>query len=102
MIIKIPGVAAFARLGKLLLVMKPRKEHGCMSRSLVEPLISNGYTLEMTPERLGWLEPTGADLPLEQLRGKDRRSGYPWAKGFFGAEDRQAFHRVFFCTLSLG
>lgn len=27
-----------------------------------KPLISDGYTLEMTPERLGWLEPTIVNL----------------------------------------
>src|SRR5437588_12469157 len=56
-----------------------RKERDCM-RSLVEPLVSNGYTLEMTPERLGWLEPTDAGLPLEQLREKFRQNGYLWLK----------------------
>ncbi len=38
-------------------------------RSLSEPLVSNGYTLDMTPERLGWLEPTNADSPTRAIEG---------------------------------
>ncbi|MDQ2713780.1 MAG: phytanoyl-CoA dioxygenase family protein [Chloroflexota bacterium] len=48
-----------------------------------KPLVSNGYTLERTPERLGWLEPTDAGLPLAQLREKYWQNGYLWLKGFF-------------------
>src|SRR5207302_10480480 len=59
-----------------------RKEHDSM-RSLIEPLVSNGSTLDMTPARLGWLEPTGAGLPMKQLQEKYRQSGYLWLKGFF-------------------
>src|SRR5205085_10780253 len=52
-----------------------RKERDSM-RSLVEPLVSNGYTLEVTPAGVGWLEPTDAGLPLAQLREKFRQIGY--------------------------
>jgi len=51
-------------------------------RPLIEPLVSNGYALEMTPERLGWLEPTDPTLPMEELRAIYRRHGYLWLKGF--------------------
>src|SRR5436309_16141248 len=71
-------------------------------RSLIEPLVSNGYTLEMTPERLGWLEPTGADLPLEQLREKYRQNGYLWLKGFFDRGVILDFPRHFFETIFSG
>jgi len=71
-------------------------------RSLTEPLVSNGYSLEMIPERLGWLEPTGADLPVEQLREKFRQNGYLWLKGFFDRDVILDFHRFFFETIMSG
>ena len=71
-------------------------------RSLIEPLVSNGYTLEMTPARLGWLEPTGAGLPLEQLREKYRQNGYLWLKGFFDRDVVLNFRRYFFDSISSG
>jgi len=78
-----------------------RKEYVRL-RSLTEPLISNGYTLEMTPERLGWLEPTDAGLPLEQLREKYRQNGYLWLKGFFDRDVILDFRRYFFETMFSG
>src|SRR5438270_11853938 len=78
-----------------------RKERDSM-RSLVEPLVSNGYTLEMTPERLGWLEPTDAGLPVGQLREKYRQNGYLWLKGFFERDVILDFHRYFFETIISG
>lgn len=71
-------------------------------RSLSEPLVSNGYTLDMSPERLGWLEPTGADLPIEQLREKFHRDGYLWLKGFFEPAVILNFRQYFFDTLFSG
>jgi ectoine hydroxylase-related dioxygenase (phytanoyl-CoA dioxygenase family) len=68
-------------------------------RSLTEPLVSNGYTLAMTPERLGWLEPTDASLPVEQLRAKYRQNGYLWLKGFFHRDIILDFRDYFFETL---
>src|SRR6266851_2781586 len=64
-------------------------------RSLIEPLVSNGYTLEMIPERLGWLESTDAGLPVEQLREKYRQNGYLWLKGFFDRDIILDFHQEF-------
>lgn len=71
-------------------------------RSLAEPLISNGYRLEMTPQRLGWLEPTSASLPMEQLRSIYRQSGYLWLKGFFEPEIILDFQRFFFESIFSG
>jgi ectoine hydroxylase-related dioxygenase (phytanoyl-CoA dioxygenase family) len=65
-------------------------------RSLTEPLISNGFTLEMTPARLGWLEPTRAGLPIEQLRKIYRKNGYLWLKGFFDRDIIINFRQYFF------
>jgi len=65
-------------------------------RALIEPLVSNGYQLEMTPTRLGWLEPTDADRPQELLRQKYQQNGYLWLKGFFDRERILDFQRYFF------
>jgi ectoine hydroxylase-related dioxygenase (phytanoyl-CoA dioxygenase family) len=65
-------------------------------RPLNEPLISNGSLLEMTPARLGWLEPTDAGLPMEQLRETYRKHGYLWLKGFFDRDIIIDFRRYFF------
>src|SRR5690348_680476 len=67
----------------------------CM-RLLNGPLISNGYTLNMTSVRLGWLEPSDTGLPLEQLREKYRQSGYLWLKGFFNQDVILRFRDYFF------
>jgi hypothetical protein len=71
-------------------------------RSLSEPLVSNGYPLVMTPERLGWLEPTNAGLPLEQMRKIYRRDGYLWLKGFFDRDVILDFQRSFFEAIFSG
>ncbi len=71
-------------------------------RSLSEPLVSNGYTLEMTPERLGWLEPTDPNLPAEQLWEKYRQHGYLWLKRFFDPEAILGFRNQFFENILSG
>jgi ectoine hydroxylase-related dioxygenase (phytanoyl-CoA dioxygenase family) len=65
-------------------------------------LVSNGYTLEMTPARLGWLEPTDAALPLKQLQEKYRQSGYLWLKGFFERDIILDFRRYFLDSIFSG
>ena len=71
-------------------------------RSLTEPLVSNGYILEMTPHRLGWLEPTDSSLPLKQLREKYQQNGYLWLKGFFDRDIILDFRSYFFDTIFSG
>lgn len=71
-------------------------------RFLAYALVSNGYTLDMTSERLGWLEPTGADLPVEELREKFRQNGYLWLKGFFDRDIILDFQRFFFENIISG
>lgn len=74
-----------------------------MSLSVIEkPLVSNGYTLEATPERLGWLEPTDANLPLALLRKKYRQNGYLWLKGFFDQQAILDFRDHFFDAIFSG
>jgi ectoine hydroxylase-related dioxygenase (phytanoyl-CoA dioxygenase family) len=71
-------------------------------RSLSEPLISNGFALDMAPERLGWLEPTDPDLPQEQLRALYRQNGYLWLKRFFKQDVILNFRQYFFDTIFSG
>ena len=68
-------------------------------RSLIDPLISNGHALEMTPERLGWLEPTDSTLPMDELRATYHRHGYLWLKGFFERDMILNFRDHFFETI---
>jgi Phytanoyl-CoA dioxygenase (PhyH) len=71
-------------------------------RSLSEPLVSNGSLLEMTQERLGWLEPTEATLPPKQLWETYRLHGYLWLKGFFERDVILDFRQYFFDTIFSG
>jgi ectoine hydroxylase-related dioxygenase (phytanoyl-CoA dioxygenase family) len=68
-------------------------------RAIGEPLVSNGHTLEMTAERLGWLEPSAASLPIKQLQETYRQQGYLWLKGFFDRDVVLNFRNYFFETL---
>src|SRR5260370_41864449 len=71
-------------------------------RPLSEPLVSNSSTLDMTPARLGWFEPTDPGLPLEQLRETYRQHGYLWLKGFFARAVILDFRQYFFDTIFSG
>lgn len=71
-------------------------------RSLSEPLVSNGYALDMTATRLGWLEPTDAGLPMTRLQELYRQQGYLWLKGFFQPESILDFRQYFLETVSSG
>ncbi|GLV55274.1 phytanoyl-CoA dioxygenase [Dictyobacter sp. S3.2.2.5] len=64
-------------------------------------LMSNGYQLSQTPQRLGWLEPTDPTLPMEQLRQKYRADGYLWLKGILNREAVQTFRRRFFAAMQV-
>jgi ectoine hydroxylase-related dioxygenase (phytanoyl-CoA dioxygenase family) len=66
-------------------------------RSLaVNQLSSNGYNLEMTPQRLGWLTPSDPFEPLETLRRRYRQQGYIWLKGILPRQKVLDFRRRFF------
>src|SRR5256885_1270949 len=65
-----------------------------------QSLVSNGYALDMA--RLGWLDPTDPDLPLEQVRARYRENGYVWLKGFFERDRVLAFREHFFETMNAG
>lgn len=55
------------------------------------PLRSNGFTLEMSARRLGWLVPSDPRSPLPLLRARYRRDGYLWLKGLLPPAQVWAF-----------
>jgi ectoine hydroxylase-related dioxygenase (phytanoyl-CoA dioxygenase family) len=63
-------------------------------------LTSNGYTLSSDQTRLGYLEPTEADLPIPRLRERYFEHGYLWLKGFFERETVLDFRKHFFQAFS--
>ncbi len=69
-------------------------------RAIGGSLTSNGHILDMTQERLGWLEPCDARLPIDQLQETYYRQGYLWLKGFFAREVIVGFRDYFFDTIS--
>src|SRR5690349_21637812 len=52
------------------------------TRTFPSALISNGYTLDPSPDRLGWLEPSDPNTKFSILREKLDAEGYIWLKGF--------------------
>ena len=71
-----------------------------MTASIINPLISNGYTLDSSPTRLGWLEPTDPTGPLDALRTRLDEHGYLWLKGVLDREAVLAFRRRFFAAFA--
>ena len=67
-----------------------------MFSRFAEPLSSNGFALQMRPERLGWLETSSASEPLSRLQNRFLERGYLWLKDFLPREDVLAFRRHFF------
>ena len=59
-------------------------------------LSSNGYTLDGSPQRLGWLEPTNPALPMADLREIYRAQGYLWLKQLLPREKVLAYRRRYF------
>ncbi len=60
--------------------------------------MSNGSALEMSRERLGWLAPTAAGLPLARIKDIYHEQGYVWLKGFFERRELLAFRRNLFAA----
>jgi ectoine hydroxylase-related dioxygenase (phytanoyl-CoA dioxygenase family) len=65
-------------------------------RTIEISLTSNGFELSNRPERLGWLEPTRADLPAGQIWEQFQAQGYVWLKGILDRQAVLAFRRQFF------
>lgn len=68
-------------------------------RHIDGPLISNGHTLSMSPDRLGWLVPTDPSTPMKALREQYREQGYLWLKGILDRDEVLAFRRRFFAAM---
>lgn len=62
------------------------------------PLISNGYTLATTPDRLGWLEPTDPATPMSAIRKQYQAQGYVWLKGLIPRDEVLDFRHRFFAA----
>lgn len=64
--------------------------------ALVEPLVSNGFPLAMTPDRLGRLEPSDPARPRDELWEQYQAQGYLWLKGILDRDAVLAFRRRYF------
>ncbi len=60
------------------------------------PLVSNGYTLATTPNRLGWLTPSDPQQPIEALRDQYHTQGYLWLKNLISSDEVLELRRRFF------
>lgn len=70
------------------------------STAIKSPLISNGYTLDPSPNRLGWLEPTDPAESPEMLDARLAEHGYLCLKGILKRETVLAFRRRYFAALA--
>ena len=70
-----------------------------VSNVLIEkPLVSNGFTLSMAPNRLGRLVPSDASRPPAALWEEFRARGYLWLKHFLDRRAVLEFRRRFFAA----
>jgi ectoine hydroxylase-related dioxygenase (phytanoyl-CoA dioxygenase family) len=65
-------------------------------RTLDIQLSSNGYYMDMSPQRLGWLTPSDPAEPLDTLRERFRQDGYIWLKGILPRQKVLDFRRRYF------
>jgi ectoine hydroxylase-related dioxygenase (phytanoyl-CoA dioxygenase family) len=59
-------------------------------------LSSNGYDLDMTHDRLGWLDPSDPGEPLQMLHQRYAQHGYIWLKGILPRQKVLNFRRRYF------
>jgi ectoine hydroxylase-related dioxygenase (phytanoyl-CoA dioxygenase family) len=69
-----------------------------MNRTLSTALSSNGFTLAMTPERLGWLQPSDPQSPIAMLREQYAAEGVLWLRGLLDREAVLDFRRRYFAA----
>ena len=69
-------------------------------RTLSAPLVSNGYTLDTTPARLGWLTPSDPAAPMPQLVEQYQSQGYLWLKGILNRDDVLDFRERYFAAMA--
>ncbi len=61
-------------------------------------LSSNGYNLDMSPKRLGWLTPSDPGQPVQRLREIYQAQGYLWLKGILPRQKVVDFRRRYFAA----
>lgn len=71
-----------------------------MQNVLDFPLVSNGYTLATTPDRVGWLQPTDPTAPMTAIREQYREQGYVWLKGLIPRADVLNFRQRYFAAIA--
>jgi ectoine hydroxylase-related dioxygenase (phytanoyl-CoA dioxygenase family) len=69
-----------------------------LERPIEQPLSSNGYNLETTPDRLGWLMPSDPHAPIARLREQYAEQGYLWLRGILNRAEVLAFRRRYFAA----
>jgi ectoine hydroxylase-related dioxygenase (phytanoyl-CoA dioxygenase family) len=69
-------------------------------RTIENALVSNGFTLNITRERLGWLVPSSAGLPVKALWEQYQSQGYLWLKGILNRDDVLDFRRRYFAAFA--
>jgi ectoine hydroxylase-related dioxygenase (phytanoyl-CoA dioxygenase family) len=68
------------------------------TRTIAEPLVSNGFTLSATPERLGWLQPTDSNRPVAEIWDQFGEQGYLYLKGILDRRMVLDFRAKFFAA----
>jgi ectoine hydroxylase-related dioxygenase (phytanoyl-CoA dioxygenase family) len=63
-------------------------------------LTSNGLPLSAAPDRLGWLTPHSASIPLDQLQAAYARDGVLWVKGLLPRNEVLDFRATFFAYMA--
>ena len=73
-----------------------------MTRSEGLPVLrADGKVLETSPRRMGWLQPSAADEPFDDLKARFARDGYLFLKGFLPREMVLEQRRRAFAHLAL-
>lgn len=65
-------------------------------RVIAQELVSNGYTLSKSQDRLGWLRPTDANRPVGEIWEQFKAQGYVWLKQMLDRKAVLDFRRQFF------
>jgi ectoine hydroxylase-related dioxygenase (phytanoyl-CoA dioxygenase family) len=69
-----------------------------IARPVEQSLSSNGYKLETTPDRLGWLTPSDPHAPVTLLRAQFQEQGYLWLRGILDRAEVLEFRGRYFAA----
>ncbi len=70
-----------------------------LARPLNVALSSNGFALDMSPERLGWLTPSDPHDTIAQLRDQFQAQGYLWLKSLLPRAKVLEMRRRYFAAM---